>query len=453
QFGLLGDAEMLFQDAAERFQQDEEQRELVAQLLHQQWRFTRALRGMTVAEDLLHRVLATSQDAALQLQIHSDLSTGYAEAGAWADANFHFDAAEALARQLTDPLAYIRTVESRIHVNALHFRGDLQQGIVRLQEMFPLLDAIPDPGAAHENMRFQLNLSLALVAMRYGDYALALQHSLSNLDYVTRLKHRHKRVWCLLDLALIEQFAGLYPAAVEHNLEALSLAEEINALDDLGLLSANFCLMLRPMGKLEEGLAYGQRGAQILHGLGIARQEGQARNRIGHTLLALRRWDEAYAAYAAALTVWEPLQHPNHIEAVAGRAVAAHRLGDHHEALRLVDEALSFVESNGLIGVVEPVLLLLHCEDVLRGLGESTRAGQVLQTAISWVDTIAGRISDEDVRVVPGAAGSSSAGAAGGGSSTNVVQVDIGLKSNSHEEVIRTERRACTILRENSVSA
>jgi tetratricopeptide (TPR) repeat protein len=199
-------------------------------------------------------------------------------------------------------------------------------------------------------------------------------------------------------LALAEQFAGLFDDAASHNLEALALAEEISAVDDIGLLSANLCLTLRQTDRLIEGLAYGRKGAEVLKSLQIQRQEGQARNRIGHTLLALHRWDDADAAYADALAVWEPLQHPNRYEAVAGRAVAAFHLNRRDEALALIDEALSFVEHEGLQGIVEPVLLLLNCAAVLRRVGQAERAQGALQRAETWLRAIAGRISDEGVR-------------------------------------------------------
>jgi len=44
------------------------------------------------------------------------------------------------------------------------------------------------------------------------------------------------------------------------------------------------------------------------------------------------------------------------------------------------------------------VLLLLNCETVLTGLGRNVAARQVLTQAATWVQTVAGRISDEAVR-------------------------------------------------------
>lgn len=179
---------------------------------------------------------------------------------------------------------------------------------------------------------------------------------------------------------------------------ALAITEEIGDTDQMALLKANLCLTLRQQGELEAALAYGQAAIESLRTLGNRRIEGQARNRVGHTLLALERWAEADRAYAEALAVWAPLQHPNRYEAVAGCAVAALQLGRQDQASMFVNEVLDFVAANDLVGIVEPVLLLLNCATVLISLDRSAAARQSLTWANTWVQTIADRISDERVR-------------------------------------------------------
>ncbi len=240
--------------------------------------------------------------------------------------------------------------------------------------------------------------SLALVAIRYGDYALSIRYCQQIVAWANEMGHRPRKCYALIDLALAEQFAGIYLEAIAHNREALALAEEIGNYDESALLKANLCLTLRQHGELDEALGYGLEAIEILSVLGNKRLEGQARNRVGHTLATLSRWADAYAAYGEALAVWNSLPHPNRNEALAGRAAAAFWLGKHEEALTLVEDALEIVFSKGLLGIVEPVRLLLNCEAVLSGLGQFDRARQTLLQADSWVQTIAGRISDESVR-------------------------------------------------------
>jgi tetratricopeptide (TPR) repeat protein len=399
QFGLVSDGEQLYSQAVTRFEGSSEHHELIARLLDQQSRFARAGHGWSGAIHLIQRLLTLTADPQLQTRAHLDLANYFAESGKWVQADFHFDQAEALAQQSADIGAYIGMVEERIHIYAIHFRGDFAQGIVRLEELLALLAAASPPVANNEVIRFSLLRSLSLLAIRFRDYALAIRYAHQALAYAIALGYRQRKCFILLDLALAEQFAGLYAEAVAHNQEALTLAEEIGDADDIGLLKANLCLTLRQQGELAAALIYGLDAIERLQTLGNLRIEGQARNRVGHTLLALERWTEAYAAYGEALTIWETLEHPNRYEAVAGRAVAALRLGQVDEALALVEEVLRFVASAGLVGIVEPVLLLLNCESVLVAAGRTDQARQVLRQAVDWVETVAGRISADRIRV------------------------------------------------------
>jgi tetratricopeptide (TPR) repeat protein len=385
-----------------RFEGAPETDELVAHLLYQQWIFVRPQRGIAAAGDLSHRILSLTSNKELLALTHTDLANHYAEAGAWELADFHFDASEALLQGSANLSMYIDAVESRIQINALHFRGDYAAGIARLQELLLLLEqATQADGSAIRDIgkiRFRVIQSLALVAIRYGDYALAIRSGEQNLAWNSDIAHEQQRGWTLLDVALAEQFAGLYPAAIAHNLEVLAISRKVGATDDEGLVQANLCLTMRQSGDWDQSLRYGLAAIAVLEEVKWARVLGQARNRVGHTLLALARWGDAYAMYGEALIVWAPLQHPNRYEALAGRAAAAAHLGKQDEALALVAEVLDFTAAAGLAGIVEPVLLLLNCAAVLSGSGETERAKQVLTQADTWVQMIAGRISDDAVR-------------------------------------------------------
>jgi DNA-binding SARP family transcriptional activator/tetratricopeptide (TPR) repeat protein len=377
QFGLMTDGETLLQEAVDRFDGQAQHRELVARLLDRHWLFVRALRGIDQELSLLQRILALSSQHELLTRTHIQLANRYSETGNWAQMNAHFDQAEALAQSSSDLLLYINTVESRIHINAIHFQGDFALGIARLQEMLALLEAQGEGSAADEEMRVRVQ---------------------QNLAGAVESQQQQDRLWFLLDLSLAEQFAGLYEQAIQHNEEALALAEMIEDYGDMGLLNANLCLTLRQHGRLEQALAHGLAGIDLLQQMGFSRQEGQARNRVGHTLLALERWADGYDAYDKALAVWATMQHPNRYEALAGQSVAALHLGNPTEALTLVDEVLAFVAAQGLMGIVEPALLLRNCETVLRLLGQTAQARQVHDQAEAWINQIATRISDEKVR-------------------------------------------------------
>jgi DNA-binding SARP family transcriptional activator len=402
-FGGMADGNRLFAAAADTFAENPAagnpaQAELVAQLLDQQARFVRALHGLPALAPLQQRVLTLTQKPKLQANAHFDLANHYAEQGEWAQADFHFDQTEALAQASSDLGFYIGAVEERIYINTLHFRGDFAQAIAQLEAMVQLLDTATTPVTDADNLRLRLLRALAMVAMRYRDYGAATHYATLALACTRQIAHRYHECSCLLDLALAEQFAGLFADAVSHNQAALAIAEAIGDTDTIALLKANLCLTLRQQGELTAALDDGLAAVASLRTLGNRRIEGQARNRLGHTLLALARWAEAATAYGEALTVWAPTQHPNRYEAVAGRAVALYHLGQHAEALALVQEVLTFVATADLVGIVEPVLLLLNCATVLTDCGEGAAAQQTLQRADDWVQLVAGRIRDNTVR-------------------------------------------------------
>lgn len=354
---------------------------------------------MGALQPLQQRVLTLTRQPHLQIKAHVDLANYYAEQGEWAQADFHFDQAEALTEASRDLASYIMMVEGRVHIDTIHFRGDFAAGIARLEDLMHSLDSAPTPLKSAEALRLRLLQSLPMPAMRYRDYGLAIHYANQTLRLTRQIAHRVHEGDILIDLALAEQFAGLFDAAVAHNHAALKIAEEIGDLDSVALLQANLCLTLRQQGELTQALDYGLAAVTSLHTLGNRRIEGQARNRVGHTLLALARWADAEAAYCEALVVWEPMQHPNRYEAVAGRAAALYHLGRAEEALSLAQEVLTFVAAAAeMAGIVEPVLLLLNCEMVLTGCGEQGAAQQALQYAAAWVELVAGRISDDAVR-------------------------------------------------------
>jgi len=402
QFGLLSDGHRLFADGVEGFARQPNQNELVALLLDQQWVFARPIYGLNAASTLQHRLLTLTADVELQVKTHLELANRHAEAAEWPQADEHFDQAEVLAEESDDSRIYIRTAARRIHVNALQFRGDFGEGIERLQGLLTQIESLEEAEGEEEsepeNLRIVLLASLSLLAIRYGNYGLALCCGRQSLAWAEDLAHQHRKVPILLSIALSEQFAGMYDQAIAHNLEGLALAEAIGADDDVGLLKANLCLTMRQSGELEQGLQHGLEAIETLQTLGLVRMEGQARNRVGHTLSALGRWADAYAAYEEALVVWEPQQHSNRYEAMAGQAVAACQLGLTDEAQSLVGKVLDFVTLHGLLGLVEPVLLLLNCETVLTAIGQAQPACEVLQQADAWVQMIANRIDDDAVR-------------------------------------------------------
>lgn len=109
------------------------------------------------------------------------------------------------------------TVERRIHINTIHFRGDFAHGIARLEEFLQLIDTVVPPISEAETLRFRLRLSLPMIAIRHCDYGLAIRYARQVLLWAQQIAHRNDECCSLIELALAEQFAGLYPQAVVHS--------------------------------------------------------------------------------------------------------------------------------------------------------------------------------------------------------------------------------------------
>lgn len=395
-FGHLPEGEALFAAAVNAFSAQPQQRELVARLLLEQSHFVRQYSGLSAAAVLRLRILELTQDPALLANTHRGLANGFAELGDWAKADFHFDQAQEAARAVPDPTLRIALQSVRIYINALHFRGDFAAYIRQIETLMTETKTVFNIDV--EPINRDLTTTMAMVASRYGNYALAIDCQRQYIQSAQARGHRLDHAWGLLNLALSEQFAGMYAPSIAHNQEALAMAESSGDMDDVGLLNANLCLVLRQAGRLEEARLYGEKAIGILSALKTRRIEGQARNRLGHTFIAMQRWPEAYAAYGEALQVWATMQHPNRFEALAGRAVAAMHVGQRQEAAQLVEEVLAYATNRDLPGIVEPARLLLHCAATLTELGQPAQARQVLLQAQAWIETIAARITDEDIR-------------------------------------------------------
>lgn len=407
QFSYLPDAYRLFSRAVAKFEPSAsthkpQHDEFVAHLLDQQWHCARPIHGLQQAEQYLQRLLVYTRDTELLIKTYLELATKHAEAGAWEEVEQTLAQVERLTQTSTDPHIYVPAIEGPIHIRAIHFRGDYAAGIQQLKALLAWLDTLPDSAFTTRqtaaDLRMRVLQSLALVAMRYGDYALGIAAAKENLSLFDSAIQRPKRSWVLLDLALAEQFAGFFQRAIRHNQEALAIAEETGAIDDIGLLKANLCLTLRQAGDLEGALRYGEEAVAALLSIGLARMEGQARNRVGHTLLAMSRWSDAAATYGAALTLWAALAHPNQYEALAGQAVAHFELGNQDQALVAAQTVWAFVRENGLAGIVEPALLLAHCAKVLLGCQKLAEGRAVLAAAQRWIQQIADRISNTATR-------------------------------------------------------
>ncbi len=368
--------------------------ELAAALLLEISSFTQVTAGSESALTAARQGLTHTHNPQLRAKLYSRIARLLGETAAWQAAEEAHGQAEAAARRTGDNLLLAGTLYEHAHTQVIHFVGDFQQAIKRLELTLALVQAEP----AADTLQIKILRGLAMAYMRYGNYGQARGYAQQCLSLAEQQAVRLEQIDALNQLSLAAWFAGLYEDALRYLQAALPLAEEVGDREAVGIIRCNLCLVQRNIGHLEEAVAQGQAALVPLQELGAHRFEGLCRNRIGHTLLALARPTDAAAMYVGALAIWQHLDNPNRFEALAGLAVARQRTGAVAAALPLAEEVLAFAVGDALLRVVEPVQMLLHCAEVLAAAGEAGRRDAVLAQAAQWIDIIANRNDDPTVR-------------------------------------------------------
>jgi tetratricopeptide (TPR) repeat protein len=164
-----------------------------------------------------------------------------------------------------------------------------------------------------------------------------------------------------------------------------------NVLAFMGLLA---CLR----GQFAEGLASCHTAMQLAQQENAHREQAFAHLFGGHNLVGLGRWQEARQAYEQARTAWQLLgQQVRGMEAQAGKAQAALKLGDRTQALLMVNEVLDYLEVNGADGADDPARMFVTCYEILQQVGDE-RANMVRERGRALLQTRADRIHDPVLR-------------------------------------------------------
>jgi tetratricopeptide (TPR) repeat protein len=303
--------------------EDEIAGELAAALLLEISSFVQVTVGSESALTAAHQGLRHTHNPQLRAKLYSRIARLLGETAAWQAAEKAHGQAEAAARRTGDNLLLAGTIYEHAHTQVIHFVGDFQQAIQRLELTLSLIQAEP----AADTLQIKILRGLAMAHMRYGNYGQARGYAQQCLSLAEQQAVRLEQIDALNQLSLAAWFAGLYDDALHYLQAALSLAEEVGDREAVGIIRRNRCLVQRNIGNLEVALVQGQAALVPLQESGMHRFEGLCRNRIGHTLLVLDRSGDATIMYTAALALWQRLNNPNRFEALAGLAAALQHQG------------------------------------------------------------------------------------------------------------------------------
>ena len=141
----------------------------------------------------------------------------------------------------------------------------------------------------------------------------------------------------------------------------------------------------------DEALAHARRGGSSLY-------EARALLARGTALLRAERLADAEEALQVSLNLADEIGVPNLVvEARAGLALAALRRGDLDAAVELVEGIVDQLEPENVLGCLQPGDVYRTCRRVLLA-GEDPRATTVLRAAGVFLDEIASRIDEDDLR-------------------------------------------------------
>lgn len=282
--GQLRAGDDLFTRAISRFEEAGNKatrhRETLAKLIGERSPIAASLRGTQVAIDDFERALVLTSSDQLRYKLLGLLSAEYGELGQFSEAQLRAEKQTEIAKRLGDETLVVDAMLQFATVQALHFVGDIGAIIENLESAYAIVEA--NDSAGYRQRRRVLR-PLYNATMRHGSYDRSIELTIIALDETRQTGDQLNAVTDLLALGLTYGFAGMLDESIETNLEALALAQEIEDIEGVGLLSTNIGLSYRRSGDLEKGLQFATEGVNQLAALGIRRMEGMARNRLGIT--------------------------------------------------------------------------------------------------------------------------------------------------------------------------
>lgn len=317
---------------------------------------------------------------------------------------------------------------------ALNRQGDFEEAQRQLLEARSL--------AQQENNRLGENLSLFYLGMTFyflGDYQQARDYYEQSLALSRSLNDVQRQVSCLNNLVGVYHGLGDMVQAKRYCEEALAMASTIgNRFNEAALLN-NLGAILHALGNLEMARALHEKALFLSRALNDRRGESVAANNLGlvlndlgdnarskyyceHALdidrtigdplgqgysltsLALSLEDlgelvPAESAHRQALQIRREIgQAAGAIDNLAGLARLILKQNRPEEALAHAEEALAWVEANGVDGIEYPLRVYMSCADVLQAVGQSRRSQETVATAYALLQEQSARIRDEAAR-------------------------------------------------------
>lgn len=239
---------------------------------------------------------------------------------------------------------------------------------------------------------------LGLALLNHGNYSTARNHLLTARSLCRDIGDRREEGSSLGHLGTVDLQCGLYESAQSLYDQALQIHHDVhNRLGELVVLS-HLGLLYHLLGNNTAALDYSEQALHLSVEIKSLWQQGFALTNVGHALAGLGRLPEAAHAYQQAYDLRTRTNRTGEtVEPLAGLAMTTLRQGKPDQASAAVEQILSYLDEESLVGLNEPLRVYLTCYTVLHTLHDP-RAEGVLHRASALLHEQAARIEDPSMR-------------------------------------------------------
>jgi class 3 adenylate cyclase/predicted ATPase len=313
------------------------------------------------------------------------------EMGEHAQAKNYYSQSLQLSREIGDRLGEARAT------NNLGIISVVQSDYASAEQYYlQALDIFREIG--HRSFEMSALDNLGNLALYRYQFSKARRYQLEALHGARQIGDRVNECYSLINLARGSLMTGDYPAALAYIQTGLERAREIGDLQ-------GECNLLLDLVYYHLGIGQVESAYQVAHQALEQAQQGEFKSELGWVYellgqcnLASGQAQEAATHFQAALHLRRELgESGESYDSQSSLAQALLALGDVGGALQLIDELQAAWETEGVLGMDQPVNDLLISYRVLEAAGDPRAAGQ-LERGYRLLQECAANIEEPDLR-------------------------------------------------------
>jgi predicted ATPase/class 3 adenylate cyclase len=242
------------------------------------------------------------------------------------------------------------------------------------------------------------NLGLSECSVN-GNYLRAHEYYEESYNITREIGDRHSESVALGNLGLVAALQGDFVTARSYHEQSLVLTRETGNRSQEIMTLTNLSAVAAIQNEADAALEYAQSAAQLAQKILERSGEAWAMLYMGHAHLLRNDLQLAKAAYQRSLEIRNELGQPSlSMEPIAGLVEMYLQVDDPKSAWRQAEKIMAFLESGSTLdGAEEPLRVYYACYRALEKT-KDPRSKQVLQTAISLVETQVLKFNDDVAR-------------------------------------------------------